>query len=277
MPDGAFAFPLGIPPGRYVLVARATVAQPGAPLRRTSTIAGAEPMLHSSQEVVVDGSDLDLTLALAPGPAVSGRVEFGAATPSAAATSAVEISLRPLRRGPSLSVAPARVDADGQVRWIGLAPERYTLGHSAPASFGRWHLRSAITNGRDVLDTTLDLTAGADVTDLVLTFTDRPSELTGTLQTPSGTPATECFIIVFAADRAFWTPTSRRVVQVRPGTDGRFVIRNLPAGEYRLAALTDVEPGEWRTPTFLETLLPAAVPVTVGDGATTRQDLRILR
>jgi hypothetical protein len=51
----------------------------------------------------------------------------------------------------------------------------------------------------------------------------------------------------------------------------------LPAGEYFIAALTDLEPGESNDPTLLAQLASAASKVTLRDGATTTQDFRIGR
>jgi hypothetical protein len=110
---------------------------------------------------------------------------------------------------------------------------------------------------------------------MTLEFTDRPSELSGRLEHASGQPAPDFYIIAFAADRRFWVPLSMRVRQVRPATDGRFSLRGLPAGDYFIAAVTDVEPGEWYDPAFLETLVPAAVKVSVRAGERTAHDLRI--
>jgi hypothetical protein len=45
----------------------------------------------------------------------------------------------------------------------------------------------------------------------------------------------------------------------RPGTDGRISFADLPAGDYLLAALTDVEPNEWQKPDVLAELAPAGV------------------
>ena len=84
-------------------------------------------------------------------------------------------------------------------------------------------------------------------------------------------------MIVFPAARSLWTPGSRRVQAVRPGTDGAFAVTPLPAGEYLMAAVTDVEPGQWNDPSFLDQLAAAAVRVVVTDGQQTRQDLRIVR
>ena len=83
-------------------------------------------------------------------------------------------------------------------------------------------------------------------------------------------------MIVFPAARALWS-SPRRVVSTRPATDGRFSVRDLPEGNYLIAALTDVEPGQWTKPAFLEQLVAAALPIALGDGEIKRQDLRIAK
>jgi hypothetical protein len=132
-----------------------------------------------------------------------------------------------------------------------------------------------VSSGREVLDTWLSVSAGESIPDLTVTFSDRISELSGRLESIDGSPAPDYFILAFSTDRERWTPLSRRVRQSRPATDGRFAIRGLPAGDYFVAAVTDVEPGEWFDPAFLSQLVPAAVKVTVREREQTIQDLRI--
>ena len=52
-------------------------------------------------------------------------------------------------------------------------------------------------------------------------------------------------------------------------------MKGLRAGEYLNAALTDVEPGEWYDPKFLEGLVATSAKVVVRDGVKTVQDLMI--
>ena len=61
----------------------------------------------------------------------------------------------------------------------------------------------------------------------------------------------------------------------RPGTDGSYSIKGLPPGEYHLAALPDLETGEWNDPVLLEQLVPSSAKVTLRDGETTTQAFRI--
>jgi hypothetical protein len=92
----------------------------------------------------------------------------------------------------------------------------------------------------------------------------------------AGRPAREYFVLAFPADRASWTTTSRRIVPpVQPATDGRFRISGLLPGEYYLAVVTEVSPDEATDARFLETLLPLAMRLTIGEAETRRQDLRI--
>jgi hypothetical protein len=67
------------------------------------------------------------------------------------------------------------------------------------------------------------------------------------------------------------------VQTTRPDTAGRFTVRGLPPGSYRIAALTDVEPDEWQSPEFLATLVPSSIAITLGPGERKHQDLRIAR
>ncbi|HET9371028.1 MAG TPA: hypothetical protein VFO19_12300, partial [Vicinamibacterales bacterium] len=68
---------------------------------------------------------------------------------------------------------------------------------------------------------------------------------------------------------------TRRIQSTRPATDGRFSIQDLPAGEYLLAALTDVEPADLRNVAFLEQLAAAGIGVVVKDGEVAVADVRI--
>jgi hypothetical protein len=168
------------------------------------------------------------------------------------------------------------LDAEGRFSFSDVTPGRYTLTWVRRGPMTAWTIATAMASGRDVLDARLDLRPEQPV-DLVVTFTDHPARLAGVLQDVSGRPAPDYFIIVFTADRSFWTPASRRVRMVRPATDGAYSAVGLPPGEYFIGALLDVEPGEWYDPRFLEELAKASVKVTLRAGEATTQDLRIGR
>jgi hypothetical protein len=228
------------------------------------------------ERVRVDGSDTSVSLTLRPGATVSGRIAFeGTAAPPADVTRA-RISLAPVLTGGAvvLGVPAATVDKDGSFTFRGVTPARYRINASLPGG-GRdpWQATRADVGGEDGLDVPFEVGIG-DVGGIVVAFTDRPAELSGTIQDAQGDPAPEFFIIVFAHDRAHWLPQSRRIRSARPDSAGRFVFANLPPGQYGLAAVTDVEPNEWFDPAFLRQLEPAAIPIALGEGEKKVQDIR---
>jgi hypothetical protein len=271
-PDGRFVM-TGVAPGQYSIKARSfdisgRGAAPGAAPART---------YWAQADVVVDGRDLQVSMDLQPGMAITGRLAFDGATPPPASPGGVRFTLSPSGSGPNLGAGPpgGQTDRDGKFSFVAVAPDRYRLTYSLDASWPKtWTLKSAIAAGKDVLDGGLEVKPGADV-EIVVTFTDHPSELTGTLQDASGRAAPDYFIIVFPADRAVWSSGSRRVRMIRPGNDGQFNVTGLPPGEYRVAALTDVVNGEWFNPAFLEGLLPASIRVAIVEGQKTTQNLKI--
>jgi len=182
--------------------------------------------------------------------------------------------------GISIGVPSAKIDASGQFTFSGVTPGRYRLMGNAPitgfSAAQGWQLESAITGGRDTLDTHLEIAPAENVSDLAVTFTDRSTELGGKLQDGSGNPVSDLMILVFSTDRAHWAPQSRRLrPPTQPGSDGLFRFTGLPPGDYFLAAVTDLEQGDWGDPAFMEQVAAAAIRITLGEGEKKTQDIRI--
>ena len=62
-----------------------------------------------------------------------------------------------------------------------------------------------------------------------------------------------------------WFPSSRRIVAVRPGPDGRYTIRNLPAGEYFVVATDDIDDNQWFEVSTLRQLAARAAKISLAD------------
>jgi hypothetical protein len=274
MADGSFTF-TNTTPGRYTLSARTLPEFQGGPIQ------------FASMEITVDGADIGgLALVLRQAMSVSGRVVFESETqkpPESPET--IRVALVPARTvadadamvfvSPNLGPAPAvTVRHEGTFTIGAVLPGTYTLTAAKPG----WTLKSAVINGRNILDIPLEVTdSSEDITDAVLTYSDKRSELSGTLTTASGQPASEFVVIVYPADRGLWRPGARRIRSLRPGSDGAFSTADLPPGEYLIAAITDADPNEWQQASFLAQLVPASVKITIADGQKVRQDLRIAR
>jgi protocatechuate 3,4-dioxygenase beta subunit len=275
--QGKFSFP-PMPPGTYAILARGgTPTRPSAPAGGSAAAAGT-PLLWAQVDVVLDGQDIvDIALTLLPGMTVSGRVQFDG-TSAPPDLTRVRVNLSPVQSGneATLGVQPVAVDATGRFAFNGVTPGRYRLMATIPGARPDqgWTPRSAVVNGVDTLDTPFDLKPMQHVADAVITFTDRLTEISGLVQDEAGRPAPDYFIVAFASDSHHWTPPSRRVTSVRPSADGRYSVRNLPPGDYLIAALLDVEPGEWQDPAFLQPLVGASIKVTLAEGEKKTQDLR---
>ena len=148
----------------------------------------------------VDGQNVTVPLEIQPGMAVSGRVTF-VGDSARAPVGALSLALLPAREGVSLGVSSAPVDAAGAFSFAGVPPGRYRLTQaSGPTT--PFQLTSAVSGGREILDTWLNVTAGENIPDLAVTFSDRVSELSGRLESIDGGPAPDYFIIAFSTDRA---------------------------------------------------------------------------
>jgi len=178
---------------------------------------------------------------------------------------------------------PIAVGPDGSFDLANLPPATYSFTCTLPSSaVGRgWWLRSAIIDGKDILDEPYALDPSAafnqsvTVPTVVLTLTDRQSSLSGAFQDAAGRGTSAITVILFPTNPAWRGEMSRRVRVQRPGTDGKYSFVDLPPGDYVLAAVTDMEPGAWQHPDFLSSLVVGGVPVTITEGEEKTQDLRI--
>jgi len=289
---GKFSF-TGVAPGSYTLTAKSgsqttimtsdgggsvmmfmnrTVSRGGGP-------GGPEqgppaPPMWAKTDVAVDGrSKTDVALTMQPGMTVAGHVTFDGTGEIPTDFTNIRLILGTAAGAGIISGnATGTVNADGSFRLTDVMPGKYKISATPPRG---WRANKGEAGGKDALDFLLDVQPNDDLTNVTITFTNKPAELTGTLTDLSGVPTADYTIVLFAADQKFWTPTSRRIVTTRPSTDGKFSFRDLPPGDYRLAALQDAEPGSWFDPELLKQLLTASTSVTMTEGLKKTQDLRV--
>jgi hypothetical protein len=82
-------------------------------------------------------------------------------------------------------------------------------------------------------------------------------------------------VVAFAADERYWI-ASRRNVAVEADARGRFTIKNLPAGSYRLAVVAEFDSLAGVYPAFIRQILPTATAdVILRDSESVSQDVRV--
>jgi hypothetical protein len=255
----------GLPPGEYTVTVRAASVGRGA--------SAGSAALFGMSTVNLSGGEVDTTITLGTGVTVSGQLVFDGTTAKPPASLAqLRVNLTAERgRTPTLGVPAATPDATGAFKFVGVTPGRYRLSSNAT---GGWYLRSASIQGQDTLDQPFAVST-SDVTGAEIRFTDVQTEISGDLLDTTGKPAPDYQIILFPADQKYWLPGTRRIQSLRPGADGHFRFPNLPPGDYLIAAVTDVEPGEWFDPKFLTQLVPASTKIQLAEAEKKVQNLRI--
>jgi hypothetical protein len=227
--------------------------------------------------ITVDGRDVpDVSIGLQPGVTVTGRITLDGAAGGTPGPPNAQIALQPADSAMAVALGSQAVpiDRDGTFAFAGVVPSRYLIQARNVAGVG---VKSVTAGGREVADVPIEIKPGENVIGVAITLSTLSTELSGVLQDPGGMPVTHYTVVVFAAERMYWTPLSRRIQAVQTATNGTYVVRNLPAGEYRIAVVDDIDAGAWHDPGFLEQLIPSSTPVTLGDGEHRVQNLRIGR
>jgi hypothetical protein len=290
--EGRFTF-LGVPEGRHRLraiwlqVPVSSGGARGAPPPPPPG-GGAPPppprpalggfTLWSTQTIDVGERDLsDLSITLQSGFRIGGRAEFvGAAEPPTAdALRRMSATFDPADAKPlvSATIGRGQFDYDGYLSSYQLPPGRYYVRISgAPAG---WTLKSATLNGRDLSN--VPILIDRDVSNLVVTFTDAPSTLSGQVHSAAGPPDTTATVLVFPAESAAWINYGsfpRRLREIRVGRDGHYRTVGLPPGDYLVVAVADEAAANWQDPAVLKALAREATSVTLADGESRALTLR---
>jgi hypothetical protein len=257
--DGTFAIN-NVPPGRYTLHARGPNDD--------------DETKFATQPVAVDGgADVDdVSVLLQPGASITGTLIFPVGANDLPNLTQLRVAAPSI--GPSAgNVAQGRVDVNGQFTITGVQPGDHLIRPNG--SLRNWRLASVAANGRDVTDVPVSLRSSERLANVVITFTDKTTEITGTLTRTNGTPITEYTVLAFSTDPSLWQAQSRHIATARPDQTGKYRIRGLPAGSYYMATVDPTEQGEWFEPTYLDEHRIGAARITLADGDVKTQDFRI--
>ncbi|HVL70039.1 MAG TPA: carboxypeptidase regulatory-like domain-containing protein [Vicinamibacterales bacterium] len=284
--EGRFRFS-GVTPGQYRIQARMQTGGGGRGAAMLQGMllggrgrGGAAPAAATTEpatwwaaaDIVVDGRNMsNVMLALQPGLTLSGQITFEGTTPPPSDLTRLRVTMTSTEPGPGMPPANGRVDASGRFTVTNLTPGQYRL--SVTGAQG-WTAESAVVGGYDALDFPVEIRAGQAISGAAVTMTDRQTEITGVLS-QDDQPAPDYTVVIFPSDQRYWTGSSRRIQSARPATDGRFTFRNLPPGEYRVAAVFDPEPGATSDPAFLSQLEATSLRVTLQAGEKKVQDIRL--
>jgi len=234
--------------------------------KRQSTLYGSATV--SVAERAID----DVTIAIRNGVRLAGHVEFssGGQAPAGKALEGIRVTLDPVDgRSSGLDFEPGgTVTNDGRFETAELPPGRYFVRVSPPNG---WFLESIRQGDRDLSDTAIDVTS-TSIAPITIRFTSKPTVISGTVRTAAGDQVGDAALVVaFPVDRARWIDygaMSRRLASAGTTRESVFELRDLPAGEYFVAAIRDSFLGDWRDPAALAALARGAERVTLTVGET---------
>ena len=193
-PIGEFEFG-GLPPGSYTLLATA-----GTPAK-----------MLAMTEVTIEGQDIsNVQLTPQPSPRISGRIVFeGRRSPPRLMPTSQNLPLRFSLWEASLSFNPwggspspsLQIADDGRFSLTEFLPGVHVLtdpsrGIRAPIS--GWWIASVASDGRELLDAPLEL---RNIENVIVTMSDRASELGGVVKDAQGSPGPEQFVVAFSSER----------------------------------------------------------------------------
>ena len=231
------------------------------------------PAYWVSQHVTVGTDDIaDLTVQLRPALRVEGRVEFRGGEQraiGAADGSPASIFETPFGEPGQFAVAATR-GATLSFSTVA-AGGRYIV---RPYELGGWFVQSVTVDGKDITDRVFDLQA--DATSLVVTFTDQPSKVSGTVKDARGAASPTAIVLAFPVDPKRWSgygASPRNLKSALASRTGVYTFEHLPPGDYYVIAVDPAEADGWQDPTRLEALAGQATKLTVAAGDTQRRSI----
>jgi hypothetical protein len=243
-----------------------------------------EPTLWASQPVAVGERDVSgVTVELRKGARIQGRVEFEGNSEKPTSDRLRQLFLnvesadgRSSGSITSIYLNRAQIDATGAITTYEFPAGKYLI---RPVSLPGWTFKSAMFEGHDVSETPLELN-DTDVTGLVLTFTDHPAELSGTVRDEKGQLDGTALVMLFPKNPAAWMnggTTSRKLRSARTTTGGTFKISGPSPGDYYVVAIPEELALNWQDPKFLQSLIGSATTVSIADGEIRSLDVKTSR
>jgi hypothetical protein len=241
-----------------------------------------DPTFAADVPIAVGETDLnDVLVSVQRAPRMTGHFEFdgNAVKPDAAALSRINVSVSRADGVSSGSVFIAgpfgHGDENGQFKTYGIPPGRYVVRASAPE---HWTFRSATLNGQDIADAPFDART-ADINDVVITFTDRPTNLNGIVRSATGSADAAALVVIVPAENGNWAEVGlnpRRLRSMRTDRNGAFTVSAMPPGDYYVIGVHEDAMPQWQDPQALQELAGSATQVHLAEGETKSVNLKTI-
>jgi 5-hydroxyisourate hydrolase-like protein (transthyretin family) len=233
----------------------------------STTQDNSEAMWARENVSVRAGATPDIVVPLRGSASITGRVVFEGDLSGAAPN--VNLVADPATGSAALGQPSGSVDRnDPAFPFVitGVAPGTYFLRQGFT---NQWTIKSVDYDGREYLETAIDLSGGQSLTGVVVTVSRASATITGAVVAANGATPSDAHVAVFPVDRAAWRdfglqPT--RLASASVSSTGAFRFTGLPAGEYYVTAVRESELDTWRSEDIMTQLAATADRVTVDWG-----------
>lgn len=268
LPDKVFRL-TKLPPGAYDLFVTATAT---IDLQRAVTHTARIPL-------DVDSRNVDLgTVDLRPNVVVSGRFIAAEGLAVPVDPTKLVLTLRPVETPTVLSAAarggtpPRGIAADGTFAVSAAAGARFDIAVSGlPADA---YLIAARIDGRDILDTGLDMSNRPDRVELLVGGASSVGSVSGTVRDARGVPSAFASVVLVPTPERRSNPSAFKTATT--DQDGGFAIQAVLPGDYKVFAWEDLEPGIYQNAQFLKEVETRGERVKVERGAASAVSARII-
>ena len=233
----------------------------------------------SIEATVSPGTTTDVLFPLGRGAQLSGRLGVTGTDDKPSlpvGTTVFELVPAPSALAQLLSTIPVRITDTNSLMFSASAipPGDYQL--KLTSALSDWLPEFLTAGDRDLLVDGLRIQGADRVANVSLALARADAELTGRVIGPDDAAVFDRTVIVFPEERQHWTMASGRVRWAQPDTTGRFEIRGLPPGRFRLALIEGAKGERW-SPEMLEASSSHALPISIEQGQRVIQTIKTLR
>jgi hypothetical protein len=255
--NGAFEF-RAVPPGSYTLMA---------------SFFDGDKLFTARQRLEAGSNDLELpVITISPGMELSGRVRVDSQTKASVA--GVRVSLRSREAGdPTPCPLPiSQLREDGRFALTNICTDFYDFAlQGLPEGF---YVKAMRAGDEDILSAGLDLNRGpAGPIDIVLS--PNAGQIDGMALNEKQQPAAGSTIVLIPQERDRRDKTLY-YRSVTTDLSGRFTLKSLDPGEYKVYAWEDVEYGSYFDPEFVKPVEDQGASVTIRENSRETLQLKLI-
>lgn len=264
-PNGDFLFS-NVPAGRYRIQARGETEREGITRFALFTLP-------------VGGKDISgVDMLLQPGAVVSGAAEWNSQRGRRPPSTTDVVIRAPMEDGNLFGDAVTGylgLNDTWEIRGV-MSGRHYIRAQGIPEG---WELERVEYKGADITDQPWTFDYKEVASGFRVVFTDVQTIIRGWVTPPRRDDIQSFAVVAFSTNSVYWRPNSRHVEMTYPDALGRFEIRGLPAGSYRVAATRAIDQSDLGNPAVFDRLstLQHVATLSLRPGQIVRQDLTPVR